>query len=261
MAQLLEGRVAIITGGCAGFGLEAVQKFVEHGAKVVVADIQEDEGSALEERFPDQVRFSLTDVRDEAAMQGAVDLAVKHYGGLDIMYHNAGTVGSPSNVDDIDVADWDAAMTMLQTATMLAVKVAVQPMRERGKGSIILTSSGAGISLGGSGPYAYSVAKSSVTMIGRFAALKLGKYGIRVNTIVPGAFKTALWEKHALGAGMVAADNFAKMQPLPIAGNPRFIADAALFLASDMAEFISGVVLPVDGGLTLHRNSYASVEG
>lgn len=261
MAQLLEGRVAIITGGCAGFGLESVRKFVENGAKVVVADIQEDEGAALEEQYPDQVRFSLTDVREEQAMRAAVEMAVKHFGGLDVMYHNAGTVGTPAGVEDMEVEEWDAAMRMLQTATMLAVKVAVEPMRQRGKGSIILTSSGAGISLGGSGPYAYTVAKSAVTMIGRFAALKLGKHGIRVNTIVPGAFKTALWEKHALGAGMVAADNFAKMQPLPIAGNPRYIADAALFLASDMSEFVSGVVLPVDGGMTLHRNSYASIEG
>lgn len=261
MAQLLEGRTAIITGGCAGFGLEAVQKFVENGANVVVADIQEDEGRALEEKFAGQVLFSLTDVREEEAMRGAVDLAVKQFGGLDVMYHNAGTVGTAAGVEDMELADWNAAMAMLQTATMLAVKVAVEPMRARGKGSIILTSSGAGISLGGSGPYAYTVAKSAVTMIGKYAALKLGKHGIRVNTIVPGAFKTALWEKHALGAGMVAADNFAKMQPLPIAGNPRYIADAALFLASDMSEFISGVVLPVDGGMTLHRNSYASVEG
>jgi NAD(P)-dependent dehydrogenase (short-subunit alcohol dehydrogenase family) len=259
--MLLEGRIAIITGGCAGFGLEAVQKFVEHGGKVVVADIQEADGKALEERLAGDVRFCLADVRKERAMRDAVDLAVKHFGGLDIMYHNAGTVGSPAGVDEITIHEWNAAMEMLQTATMLAIKVAVEPMKARGKGSIILTSSGAGISLGGSGPYAYTVAKSSVTMIGRYAALKLGKHGIRVNTFVPGAFKTALWEKHALGEGMVAADNFAKMQPLPIAGRPRYIADAALFLASDMSEFITGVVLPVDGGMTLHRNSCASIEG
>ncbi|HMQ94096.1 MAG TPA: SDR family oxidoreductase [Amaricoccus sp.] len=259
--MLLEGRIAIITGGCAGFGLESVQKFVEHGCKVVVADIQEADGKALEERFAGDVRFCLADVRKEKAMRDAVDLAVKHFGGLDIMYHNAGTVGSPAGVEEITVQEWNAAMEMLQTATMLAIQVAVEPMKACGKGSIILTSSGAGVSLGGSGPYAYTVAKSSVTMIGRYAALKLGKHGIRVNTIVPGAFKTALWEKHALGEGMVAADNFAKMQPLPIAGRPRYIADAALFLASDMGEFITGVVLPVDGGMTLHRNSYASIEG
>ena len=117
------------------------------------------------------------------------------------------------------------------------------------------------MALGGSGPYAYTIAKASVCMMGRYAALKLGRHNIRVNTIVPGAFKTALWEKHALGEGMMAADNFGKMQPLPLTGAPRHIADAALFLASDMSEFVSGVVLPVDGGLTLHRNSHSSIEG
>lgn len=261
MSNLLEGKVAIITGGAAGFGLESTQKFVENGGKVVVADIQEQAGRDVEERFKGKVRFIRTDVRKEDEMRAATDLAVKDFGGLDIMYHNAGTVGSAKGVDEISVEEWNAAMEMLQTATMLAIKVATEPMKARGKGSIILTSSAAGVTLGGSGPYAYTTAKSAVCMMGKYAALKLGKHNIRVNTIVPGAFKTALWEKHDLGQGMVKADNFSKMQPLPLTGHPRYIADAALFLASDMSEFISGVVLPVDGGLTLHRNSHSSIEG
>lgn len=261
MGHLLDGKVAVITGGAAGFGLEATAKFVEHGGKVVVLDIQEDAGRTAEDRFGPAVRFIKGDVRREADMRAAVDLAVEAFGGLDIMYHNAGTVGSPKGVDEIGIEEWNAAMEMLQTATMLAIKVATGPMTARGGGSIILTSSAAGVRLGGSGPYAYTIAKSSVCAMGQYAALKLGRHNIRVNTIVPGAFKTALWEKHQLGQGMMAADNFAKMQPLPMAGNPRYIADAALFLASDMAAFITGVVLPVDGGLTLHRNSYSSIEG
>lgn len=261
MARLLDGKAAVITGGAAGFGLEAAQKFVEHGGKVVIFDIQDEAGQAAAARLGPAARFLRGDVRREDDLRAAAGLAVAEFGGLDIMYHNAGTVGSAKGVDEITVEDWNAAMEMLQTATMLAIKVAVEPMKARGGGSIILTSSGAGVSLGGSGPYAYSTAKSAVCMMGRFAALKLGRHGIRVNTIVPGAFKTALWEKHQLGQGMMAADNFARMQPLPIAGNPRFIADAALFLASDMSAFVTGVVLPVDGGLTLHRNSHASIEG
>lgn len=261
MSDLMQGKVAVITGGAAGFGLESARKFVANGAKVVVVDIHEDAGRAVEAELGGAVRFVRADVRREADMRAAVDVAVTQFGGLDVMYHNAGTVGSAGGVDEISVEDWNAAMEMLQTATMIAIKVAVAPMKARGKGSIILTSSAAGVALGGSGPYAYTIAKSSVCMMGRYAALKLGRHNIRVNTIVPGAFKTALWEKHDLGAGMMAADNFARMQPLPIAGNPRHIADAALFLASDMSEFVSGVVLPVDGGLTLHRNSHSSIEG
>ncbi len=260
MGLLMENKVAIITGGAAGFGLEATRKFVANGARVIVADIAEDAGREIEAELKGNVRFVRCDVRDEADMQAAVDLAHFEFGGLDVMYHNAGTVGSPSGLDEISVADWNDAMAMLQTATMLAIKVAAPALKERGKGSIILTSSAAGYALGGSGPYAYTIAKAAVCQMGRYAALKLGKQGTRVNVIVPGAFKTALWEKHDLGQGQLREGNFAKMQPLPITGQPRYIADAALFLASDMSEFVTGVVMPVDGGLTLHRNSYASVE-
>lgn len=259
--KLLQDRVVIITGGAAGFGLEAARKFVAHGARVVVADIQEDAGRAIAAEHPDAIRFIRCDVRREADMRAAVDLATSEFGGLDVMYHNAGTVGSPDGIDSISVDDWNASLEMLQTATMLAIKVSAPALKQRGKGSIILTSSGAGVALGGSGPYAYTIAKASVCQIGRYAALKLGRQGTRVNVIVPGAVKTAIWEKHDLGQGQLKADNFSKMQPLPLTGQPHHIADAALFLASDMSEFVSGLVMPVDGGLTLHRNSFASVEG
>lgn len=260
MTQLLKGRVALITGGAAGFGLSSTEKFVEHGAQVVVADINAEAGAAVQARFGDAVRYVQTDVRRESDMREAVNVAVEHFGGLDVMYHNAGTVGTPAGIEEMDLAQWNAAMDMLLTASMLAIKVAVEPMKARGGGSIILTSSGAGVRLGGSGPLAYSTAKAAVLMLGQHSALKLGRHRIRVNTIVPGAFRTAIWEKHALGSGMLAENKFALMQPLPIEGHPRYIADAALFLASDMSAFVTGVVLPVDGGLTLHRNSHASIE-
>ncbi|MES2484115.1 MAG: SDR family oxidoreductase [Pseudomonadota bacterium] len=261
MSQLLKGRVALITGGAAGFGLSSTEKFVEQGAKVVVADIDAEAGQALQARLGDAVRFIQTDVRKEGDLRAAVSIATTAFGGLDVMYHNAGTVGTPANIEDMDAAQWNAAMDMLLTASMLAIKVSVEPMKARGGGSIILTSSGAGVRLGGSGPLAYSTAKAAVLMLGQHSALKLGRHRIRVNTLVPGAFRTAIWEKHALGSGMLAQNKFALMQPLPIEGNPRYIADAALFLASDMSAFVTGVVLPVDGGLTLHRNSHASIEG
>ncbi len=261
MTELLKGRVAVITGGAAGFGLISAEKFVAHGAKVVIADISAEAGAAAQERLGDAVRFVPTDVRKEGDLREAVNVAVKHFGGLDVMYHNAGTVGTPAGIEDMEVEPWNAAMDMLLTASMLAVKVSVEPMKARGGGSIILTSSGAGVRLGGSGPLAYSTAKAAVLMLGQHCALKLGKHRIRVNTLVPGAFRTALWDKHALGSGMLAENKFALMQPLPIEGHPRYIADAALFLASGMSEFVTGVVLPVDGGMTLHRNSHASIEG
>lgn len=261
MTGLLQGRVAVITGGAAGFGLAATEKFVANGARVVLADIDAEAGAAARERFGEAVRFVATDVRREDDLRAAVDTAVQQFGGLDVMYHNAGTVGTPAGIEEMEAGPWNAAMDMLLTASMLAVKVAVEPMKQRGGGSIILTSSGAGVRLGGSGPLAYSTAKAAVLMLGQHSALKLGRHRIRVNTLVPGAFRTALWDRHALGSGMLAENQFARMQPLPIEGRPQHIADAALFLASDMSAFVTGVVLPVDGGLTLHRNSHASIEG
>jgi NAD(P)-dependent dehydrogenase (short-subunit alcohol dehydrogenase family) len=261
MSELLKNRVAVVTGGAAGFGLSATERFVANGARVVIADIDAAAGAAAQQRLGSAVRFVQTDVRRESDLREAVGAAMKHFGGLDVMYHNAGTVGTPAGIEDMEAAPWNAAMDMLLTSSMLAIKVSVEPMKARGGGSIILTSSGAGVRLGGSGPLAYSTAKAAVLMLGQHCALKLGKHRIRVNTLVPGAFRTALWDKHALGIGMLAENKFALMQPLPIEGNPRHIADAALFLACDMSEFVTGIVLPVDGGMTLHRNSHASIEG
>ncbi|MCB1396652.1 MAG: SDR family oxidoreductase [Rhodobacteraceae bacterium] len=257
----LAGRVALITGGAAGFGRDATRTFVAEGAKVVVVDVNAEAGQALADELGDAVRFVRADVRREDQMQAPVDVAVQDFGGLDVMYHNAGTVGSAADLDTISVDEWNASFEMLLTASMIAIKVATAPMKARGGGSIILTSSAAGYRLGGSGPYAYTIAKSAVCTMGQYAALKLGKHGIRVNVIVPGAFRTALWDKHDLGQNVLAEDRWTRMQPLPFAGQTQFIADTALYLASDQSRFVSGVVLPVDGGLTIHRNSFASAEG
>lgn len=257
----LTGRVALITGGAAGFGRDATRSFVAEGARVVVVDRDATAGQALAEELGEAVRFVQADIRREDEMQAAVAVAVDVFGGLDVMYHNAGTVGSAADLDVISLEEWNASLEMLLTASMIAIKVATGPMKARGGGSIILTSSAAGYRLGGSGPYAYTIAKSAVCTMGQYAALKLGKHGIRVNVIVPGAFRTALWDKHELGQEVLAEDRFARMQPLPMAGQTQFVADSALYLASDQSRFVSGVVLPVDGGLTIHRNSFASAEG
>ncbi|MBS3652046.1 SDR family oxidoreductase [Pseudaminobacter sp. 19-2017] len=267
MAGRLDGKVAIISGGVSGMGLAATELFVAEGARVVVADIQDEKGRALEQRFAGKVRFSLCDVREEADFVAAVVQAVDGFGGLDVMYHNAGAVGDYGGVDDISVEGWDDTQHLLLRSTMLALKVAVAPMKTRGKGSIILTSSAAPFSLGGSGPYAYSVAKAGVVAAGRYAALALGQYRIRVNTIVPGAVPTSIWSGHVGGdadmGDRLALDRerFSRMQPLPQVGEARNIADAALFLASEASDFVTGVALPVDGGLCLYRAPEATANG
>ncbi|MEI5681995.1 SDR family oxidoreductase [Mesorhizobium sp. CGMCC 1.15528] len=267
MAGRLDGKVAIITGGVSGMGLAATELFIKEGAKLVIADIQAEKGLALEQRFPGQLRFSRCDIRSEEDIAAAVALAVDSFGGLDVMYHNAGAVGDNSSIEDMSTAGWDDTQNLLLRSTMLTIKHAINPMKKRGKGSIILTSSAAAVALGGSGPFAYTVAKAGVISAGRYAAFALGQHSIRVNIIVPGAFPTSIWSGH-IGGDADMGDRlgldlgrFARMQVLPQAGDPRNIADAALFLASEASDFITGVALPVDGGLTLHRGPEASASG
>jgi NAD(P)-dependent dehydrogenase (short-subunit alcohol dehydrogenase family) len=269
MANRLKGKVAVITGAVSGMGLAACELFVAEGAKVVVADIQEQKGRALEKRLGDSVSFVACDVRSETDVKAAVDRAVTKFGGLDVMYHNAASTGDVSPIESMTVEGWDDTQAMLLRANMLCVKHAVGPMKKRGGGSIILVSSAAAVALGGSGPFAYTVGKAGVIALGRYAALQLGPHSIRVNTLVPGGFATSIWSGHIHGDADLGdkmsenmnLDHFARMQPIPRAGKVADIAETAVFLASDASSFITGATLPVDGGLTLHRRWEATAEG
>jgi NAD(P)-dependent dehydrogenase (short-subunit alcohol dehydrogenase family) len=260
VAGMLEGKVAMITGGCAGMGLAGVERFVEEGAKVVVADIRDKDGAALEDRFAGKVRFAHCDVRNDEDFAGAVAAAEEAFGGLDVMYHNAGAPATYAKYEDMDVQEWDDAFALLVRGTMLAIKHSVRPMRRRGGGSIILTSSVAYTNLRPNTSSAYVAAKAAVTSLGEIAALDLSADMIRVNTILPGGIPTAIhalkFDKRVEVADRMAPhfeDIFSRYQPLPRMGRVKHIADAALFFASDMSAFITGTHIPIDGGLTLER--------
>lgn len=264
MAGRLEGKVAVITGGVSGMGLASVEMFVGEGAKVVVADIREDKGKALEQRFPGSVLFSRCDIRSEDDIETAVALAVSSFGELDIMYHNAGAAGAKESLETLTVAGWDDTQALLSRSTALCIKHAVPSMKRRGQGSIILTSSVGATNLRPGTP-AYSVAKGSVILLGRLGALEFAADRIRVNVIIPGGFATPIYGD-LVGASREVADLMPdhmdelmeKWQPLPHAGKPVDIAYAATYLASDESAFVTGVALPVDGGLTLHRPTNAT---
>lgn len=263
MARLRD-KVAVITGGASGMGLAAVEKFVAEGAKVVVADIKAEKGKLLEARFPETVRFQMCDIRNEDEIAATVDRAVQDFGGLDIMYHNAGAAGAKESLEAMTVAGWDDTQALLLRSSALCIKHAVPPLRRRGKGSIILTSSVGATNLRPGTP-AYSVAKGGVIVLGRLGALEFAPDKIRVNVIVPGAFATPIYGD-LVGASPEVAERMplymdelmSAWQPLPRPGQPVDIAYAATFLASDEAEFITGIALPVDGGLTLHRPTNAT---
>lgn len=257
MAGRLDGKVAVITGACSGIGLGSVELFVAEGATVIAADIQDDKGAILEQRFPDRLRYIRCDVTKEADLHAALAAAVEAFGGLDILFSNAGHGGPMASLEETDADAWDRTFALLVRAPALGIKHAAPLMRARGGGAIVNTASVAGLQAG-FGPPAYSAAKAAVIQLTRTAAAELSPSQIRVNALCPGLIATPIFGV-SLGFPREMAEQMAarieeaapKMQPIPKAGLPNDIAEAALFLASDASVFVTGTHLVVDGGLTV----------
>jgi NAD(P)-dependent dehydrogenase (short-subunit alcohol dehydrogenase family) len=239
----LDGKVAIVTGGASGIGAAMVERFVEEGARVVIADVNAEGGEAMAERLGAAAVFHATDVADADQIQAAVDRAVAAFGGLDVMCNNAGVGGSPKRFLDDDFADFDRVMAVNIFGVMVGIQRAGRYMAEHGGGSIVNTTSIGGINAGG-GVMAYRASKAAVIHITRSTAVELAGSNIRVNCIAPAHIPTAI------NATFDQSKLVRAMQPLQRVGAPSDVAEAALFLASDHAAQITGVVLPVDGGTT-----------
>ena len=257
MAGRLDGKVALITGGASGIGLGTVELFVAEGAKVVAADIQDEKGAMLEKRFPGQVAYVHCDVTSEAEIEAALQKAKTEFGGLDILFNNAGISDRMTSIGEITADGWSWIFDILVRGPALGMKHAVPLMLERGGGSIINTASIAGLQAG-FGPIAYSTAKAGVIHMSRVAAAQLSPQKIRVNAICPGLIATSIFGAsfglpREVADQMAArvAENAAAAQPVPKAGLPDDIAQAALYLASDAAAFVSGTHIVVDGGITV----------
>lgn len=256
MAGRLEGKVAVITGGCSGIGRASVELFIREGAKVVIADVQDDKGAVLANGFKDAARFIHCDVTQEAQVAAATALAESAFGGLDIIFNNAGHGGTQLGVETMTVEGWDAAFALLVRGPMLGMKFATPLLRKRGGGAIINTASIAGIEAGWG--YAYSAAKAAVIHMSKAASAELAPQNIRVNAICPGVIPTPIFgltmgapQQMAEQMAAVVAEAGRKMQPIPRSGQPEDIAKMALFLASDDASFITGEHFVVDGGITI----------
>lgn len=250
MSQL-EGCSAVVTGGASGMGLATVRRFLAEGASVTVGDLNADAGQALaswvdDEGLSDRFRFTRTDVAVEADVAALVDLAAGSFGGLDVMFNNAGIGGAFGPITEIEVDDWDRTFAVLVRSVFLGTKHAARVMIEQRRGgSIINTASVAGLG-GGAGPQAYSAAKASVVNLTQTTAVELAPHRIRVNAICPGMIFTPLM--HA-GEEEQAEAVVAELQPLPERGEGDDIAAMATFLASDDSSFITGQYHVVDGGL------------
>jgi NAD(P)-dependent dehydrogenase (short-subunit alcohol dehydrogenase family) len=249
--RALNGRVAMVTGGASGMGQATVERFVAEGASVVVGDLNTERGEALvaaltEAGAGDRVRFARTDVAVEDDIASLVSLALDAFGGLDVVFSNAGIGGAFGPITEIEVDDWDATFAVLVRSVFLGTKYAARVMMEAGHGgSIINTASVAGM-VGGSGPQAYSAAKAAVINLTVTTALELAPHRIRVNAICPGVIFTPLMHG---GREAEAAEAVAGLQPWPDRGEGSDIASMALFLASDESRFVSGQAHVVDGAL------------
>lgn len=257
MAGRLAGKVAVITGGANGIGRATAEAFVAEGAKVVVGDLADEQGRELESKYDRELTYQHADVTVESDIEALVATAVAKYGRLDIMFNNAGTGGDPAPIQEITADGFNSTMNLLATSVALGHKYAARQFIAQGSGgSIISTSSVAGLQ-GGQSTFAYTAAKHAVVGIVREATAQLAPLGIRSNAIAPGITMTPILGR-ALGVPREKDDEFksflaerlADKQPAGRVGQPEDIAGAVVYLASDEAAWVTGIVLPVEGGQT-----------
>jgi len=242
----LHGKVAIVTGGASGIGLATVELFVEEGAHVVVADVEAARGEAAAARLGPAAAFKRTDVASADEVQELVDFTVARFGGLHVMFNNAGIGGAFRRFLDDDLRDFERVTAVNLLGVMLGSQRAARHMAKSGGGAIVNTTSIGGINPG-AGLVAYRAAKAAVVHFSRSIAVDLAEHGIRVNCVAPAHIPTAI------NAAFDQGEIVRRMQPLQRVGRPRDVAEAVLYLASDRSAQVTGIVLPVDGGTTAGR--------
>jgi NAD(P)-dependent dehydrogenase (short-subunit alcohol dehydrogenase family) len=236
----LEGKVAIVTGGASGIGLATVELFVAEGAQVVIADVDVPAGEELAAALGPAAAFARTDVTVADEVQAAVDFAVEQFGGLHVMFNNAGVSSAMARLLKNDLTDFNQVMNVNLYGVMVGTQRAGRHMAAHGGGAIINNSSLAGIKPSAA-VVTYSASKAAVIHFSQAAAIDLAEYNIRVNCVAPAHILTAI-TSYDMGPVIRAT------QPLQRQGMPADVAQAVVYLASDRAAQVTGVVLPVDGG-------------
>ncbi|MEH0982592.1 SDR family NAD(P)-dependent oxidoreductase [Micromonospora sp. CPCC 205556] len=250
---VLADKVAIVTGAAMGMGEETAKLFAEAGARVVVADFNEEKGRAVAaaiEQSGGEALYIKVDISDSRQVQALIDQTVAHYGRLDVAVNNAAISPDNALVEDFDENYWDRLMSIDLKGTALTLKYELQQMVKQGGGGSIVNIASVSAFRPQGGDVAYVSAKAAVVGMTKVAAVENGQHGIRVNAVAPGAIDTAML-RSSLGARGMTIEEFAPtMSVFNRLGHGREIAQASLWLASDASSYVTGVTIPVDAGYT-----------
>lgn len=243
------GMVALVTGAGFGIGRATAIAFAKRGARVVVADVVENEETVnLIQKDGGEAIFVKCDVSRPADVARLVDTTISTYGRLDFAFNNAGIEGSQALTHECSEENWDKTISVNLKGVWLCMKMEIPKMLNQGKGVIINCASVAGLN-GFAGLPAYVATKHGVVGLTRTAALEYAKQGVRVNAVCPGVIHTAMVDR-ITGKDKAVEKQFIDMEPVGRMGNPEEVAEAVVWLCSDAASFITGVAMPVDGGFT-----------
>ena len=262
VSRRLEGRTAIVTGGAFGIGKAICVRLADEGAHVFVVDRAIDEGERTASEIVGRggrATFIAGDVADSAQVRAAVAKAVEIGGGLDILVNNAGVPGPSAPVTDLAEDDWDRVIAVNLGGVYRFAKYALPHLIASGRGSMINVSSTFGM-IGAHNSAAYAASKGGVTALTRQLAVDYGPHGVRVNAVAPGFVDNDMDQRRSRMTPAAAAEHLAvreataALQPLGRQADPAEIAAAVAFLASDDASFVTGALLPIDGGCTSFFN-------
>jgi 3alpha(or 20beta)-hydroxysteroid dehydrogenase len=244
----LDGKVALITGGARGMGKAHVRHFVAEGARVVFGDVLDDKGTYVAGQLGPQVcRYTHHDVTSEADWAHAVDFTLETFGQLDVLVNNAGILVF-ATIEDMPLADFKRVLEVNTVGCWLGMKSVIAPMRKAGRGSIVNISSIEGFS-GASKLSAYSASKFAIRGMTKSAAQELGQFGIRVNSVHPGAILTSMTLSSAAAESGKDGEAFLKAMPLARFAEPVEVSRMVAFLASDDSSYSTGSEFLVDGGI------------
>ncbi|GAB3130200.1 glucose 1-dehydrogenase [Tsukamurella serpentis] len=243
----LHGKRVLVTGAARGQGAAVARRFVAEGAKVLIADVLDEQGRALADELGDAARYQHLDVTAEDDWTVAIEQMQESFSGLDVLVNNAGVLFF-SALEQTSLADYERVVRINQFGCFLGMRAAVEPMKAAGGGSIVNTSSIEGL---GGMPYlaAYTASKFAIRGMTKSAAMELGQYGIRVNSVHPGMIDTAMVAE-ALGGNEPPTEWLKQRLPIGRQGSADEIASMILFVASDESSYSTGAEFVADGGAT-----------